>query len=352
MKIVLDTNVLVADYRMSGNAFRIFFEGTQRTEVKVYIPQIVIDELLVNFQEQVDLLLNDIDKLRRKAKRLTDLLDESLVTRYSSRAITQEYQKSLLQVLKEKGITILPYPNVPHEKIVRRDLQRRRPFNRNGAGYRDALIWEAILSLLKEQKGQILFVTNNSKDFGEGPSVLPDLLRDLEELNFGRKNVKIYRTLDALNRELFIPQLERLNEMMALLATDKIPQFSLRLWLQEHLVDYLYEDGWHYALVDLEEGHGEVTIKRLEIKEVTIDDVRALLSGDLLVSATVEVKGMTMVEAEWDDYLSHKDLQELLEDDDETGKFEWLTADIPFDSVSIAFSLILDQHTYRVLSFG
>ena len=251
MKIVLDTNIILADFRLSGNAFRVFFEGIQRTGTKVYIPQVVIDEVIANFKERIDSLVNKIDRLKRTAKRLTDSFDENLSIHQLPHEIVSDYRKVFLQQIEEAGIIILPYPELAHQKVVQRDLLRRKPFKENGAGYRDTLIWETILSLLQEQKGQILFVTRNSKDFGEGPDVLPELLQDINELGFGNKNVRLYNSLDTLNNELFIPQLKRLDKMMLMLENDEVSQFSLNAWIQENILEQLKDGEWDYSLAEL-----------------------------------------------------------------------------------------------------
>jgi len=37
------------------------------------------------------------------------------------------------------------YADISHADIVTRDLKRRKPFQQNGKGYRDTLLWETIV---------------------------------------------------------------------------------------------------------------------------------------------------------------------------------------------------------------
>ena len=351
MNIVLDTNIIYADFKLSGTAFRIFFEGVRRTGTNVFIPQVVIDEVVTNYEEKVNTLITDLKKLQRNAKRLTNAFEDGLSNTQSSVQIIDEYRTELLDRLNEEDVQILGYPEIAHESIVKRDLQRRRPFKTNGAGYRDTLIWETILTLLQQRQEPVVFVTRNSKDFGTGPTVLSDLLTDVTNLGFEHEIVKITTSLDDLNHELFLPKLKHLDELMKLFTTDKVPHFSLRKWLEANLREQIEQDEWDYLLAEVEIGHGTVSIESFDIRSTEIDDVRELPSGDLLVSATVEVEGWVGVDATWDDFMNYEDIRELLEEEfDESGKFSHVSTSVPFDS-PIAFSLILEDKTFHVLSF-
>jgi hypothetical protein len=264
--------------------------------------------------------------------------------------IVDDYRKCLLQKIKKTDITVLSYPEITHQKVVQRDLQRRKPFKENGIGYRDTLIWETVLSLLKEHREEIVFVTNNKRDFGNEPNLFSELLLDIEELGFGAQYVKLYNSLDNLNNELFIPQLKRLNKMMVKLEHDDVEKFSLIKWLQENLLEELKEYGWDYELAELEYGHGTANIESLTIKTTTIDDVRALPSGNLLISSTVQIEGDVEVQLEWEDYLSFSDVRDLLDMIDEITGFEALRTKVPFDS-TLAFTLILEGSTNTPISF-
>ena len=131
---------------------------------------------------------------------------------------------------------------------------------------------------------------------------------------------------------------------------DEIPGFSLSAWLQENLLEEIKDGEWDYSLIDLEPGHGSVNVETIKITSVVVDDVRAFPSGNILLSATVEIEGDVDVEVDWKDYISYKDVQELLENVDETDRFKWLSTTIPFDS-TIAFSLIIKDGNFRPLSF-
>ena len=83
---------------------------------------------------------------------------------------------------------ITPYPDISHEIIARRALDRRKPFDVRGHnGYRDTLLWISVLSAATDSK--VMFVSDNSADFAKNkqmPTELADdLLKDLTAAGHG-----------------------------------------------------------------------------------------------------------------------------------------------------------------------
>ena len=51
----------------------------------------------------------------------------------------------LSQEVKRMNTQSPDYADISHADIVTRDLKRRKPFQQNGKGYRDTLLWETIV---------------------------------------------------------------------------------------------------------------------------------------------------------------------------------------------------------------
>ena len=61
---------------------------------------------------------------------------------------------------------VLPvHEDLDIEALLVRDLQRRKPFDDSGKGFRDALVWETLKAvvLASEAGDTIIFVTNNTR---------------------------------------------------------------------------------------------------------------------------------------------------------------------------------------------
>ncbi|HWY36561.1 MAG TPA: PIN domain-containing protein, partial [Nitrosopumilaceae archaeon] len=63
MKVVLDSNIIIADFWMRSTGFKILFEKAKKGEIELYIPQVVIDEVTNKFCQQVVQWKVDIEKI-------------------------------------------------------------------------------------------------------------------------------------------------------------------------------------------------------------------------------------------------------------------------------------------------
>lgn len=86
----------------------------------------------------------------------------------------------LSEEVKRMNAQIPDYADISHADIVTRDLKRRRPFQQNGKGYRDTLLWETIVRHYIAANALTLFVTQNVRDFCDtDDSLHKELLRDV-----------------------------------------------------------------------------------------------------------------------------------------------------------------------------
>jgi len=182
VRVVFDTNILCADFHLKGNDFRVFLEGMERVGIQIYLPKVVIDEVINKYWQKLYRIAKESLGICQKWQKATWMPTQPPISFESANAEACKYKKYLLKTFDAVKATRLPYPNTSHEVIAQRAIEHRKPFKENGAGYRDTLIWESILSLFNNDSSPICFVTNNSKDFGGGPNVHRDLLQDLDRL--------------------------------------------------------------------------------------------------------------------------------------------------------------------------
>ncbi len=79
--------------------------------------------------------------------------------------------------LEAEGVTIRDTPTVTHDEVAQRAIDRGRPFNEKGGGYRDALHWYTVLDIAREHPDEdLVFV---SQDAAYQNSSRDDLHADL-----------------------------------------------------------------------------------------------------------------------------------------------------------------------------
>ena len=189
--IVLDTSVLVPDFRLRGQVFRAVLRTAQDLRDHICLPKIVVDELINKFREQ---LQSSCDSLRRYEGKIRDLtgthIDEGRIGVSEQVVIYSDWLQS---ELSKNQIESIHYPSVSHESLVKRALARRKPFCPEGQrGYRDAILWETILKQSRAHRHEVLFVSKNMRDFadpGNSHRLHPHLIEDLHSLRHDEASV-------------------------------------------------------------------------------------------------------------------------------------------------------------------
>ena len=90
---------------------------------------------------------------------------------------------------------VLDYPDIQHEVLVMRAVTRTRPFDEEGEGYRDALIWETILKLASEVDSEVVFISNDNDFSNQGRELHNDLAVQMDELGLSKDRVLLFRRL-------------------------------------------------------------------------------------------------------------------------------------------------------------
>lgn len=161
------------------------FETMQKVGT-IVLGQIVVDEVCNKYremlEEQVQKLKRGVDDLNRMISAPIDISLDALV-----KSEHEKYKEFLEVFIIESGMTVAEdYPQNPHEQIVKRALQRKKPFKTDGStGYRDYLVWLTCLNVAQFYSNEdVHFITSNIRDFSDSSNkdeLHPDLLDDLKE---------------------------------------------------------------------------------------------------------------------------------------------------------------------------
>jgi PIN domain len=338
LKVVLDTNIFCQDFRMRSSNFRLLREGLRVIPAELKVPEVVLDEVVNRFAEDLEEAVAEARKAEAGlARLLAGPLNSSAKTLNVGKE-TEAYREWLIASLEEAGVEILPYPDVPHKEVVRRDLQRRHPFKRDGSGYRDCLIWENVRELVRNDTDSVVFVTANKSDFGQGPRVAADLQQDVPDSNC----LEIVTSLAGFNDKFVLPKLSPMHDLKARLQNVAGSSFDVPRWLQDNLLNLLRDEELAPIVLGFPQGAGSLWprhIINLEVKAV--DDVRRLSGGETLVSVKVRVRVKFSVDIDWDDFVQHPEVREWVGDDSEPFSSMFTEEDATLD---IEIRLVLDAN--------
>ena len=317
---VLDANTVIAE-RYGGSAhIRALLSASSAVGYKVYLPKVALEEIAAKYERE---LAKNAKKAGQSLSRLSRLLDRSLgspVEEFDSTEETKSFREGLLTHLRMTESLIIDYPDTLHETLVKRATSRKRPFDDNGSGYRDAIIWESVLELATQVEGPIVLVTKD-KDFREGSSNLHgDLIKDLERLGLPEDKVILATDLAALVDQHVRPNLGTVpwEGPLQFLAQGGINlEDSIGLILQDACSGKEWEPPelgipWEYESPTLDMVEG--------VSGLTVLDIRQLDSSQVLVKVEADVNGsfgvfvykpdwyisddpkLTVVDSDWNDH--------------------------------------------------
>lgn len=308
MLLVFDSSILCQDLRFTGTAARVLFGNVRVVPVMVAVPEVVVDEVTNHFRER---LAKARLTLTEAHKKLSILIPESadLPDPVNVERETLQYREFLLKQLSAVQGRILPYPNISHQKIVKRELQRRKPFKENGSGYRDLLIWESLRSLTFSGHERIAFVTANVKDFIADAQLHEDLAADI--LNPDR--VEVFASLKEFNEKHVIPRLEvvdRFNEELRNISANASNVVS---WIRENVLEILRDEELGYAVSAVPDGPGSFWASEIvSFDDLKVTSARRLEEGGLLCAVIVRASVDVSIDIDEEDYRNNHEVREYL----------------------------------------
>lgn len=156
--------------------------------------------------------------LVKKLEEYNSFVDEPCQNCKSIGEEVEEYEDFLTEFMLEMG-SYPPedYPIISHKDVVKRALQRKKPFKADGKdGYRDYLLWKNILHILKTYKfGEIHFISENTSDFANPKDrykLHEQLVDDIRSLGEDENRLVYWPTLKDFIDKVVKPHFESVKQ--------------------------------------------------------------------------------------------------------------------------------------------
>jgi PIN domain len=194
MFVVLDTNSFYGDPMLRGRHFRLLHTEQAKGTLQLVVPEAVRAELPRRYREQ----------LQRAGTRASDALSRLAALDVKTPKLdladpdvsSEAYRLLLKARLNELGVLVPPLPDISVDALFKLAIDERRPFRAGGKGFKDALIWQAVLSVAKDD--DVMLISNDG-DFAESekqPKVLHQHLRqDLMAAGLSSDRVRLFKDL-------------------------------------------------------------------------------------------------------------------------------------------------------------
>lgn len=280
-KVVLDASALMTDYELTAPYSQALLAEGEASRLALVVPEVALAEVRAGYRRELIKSIGTVNSARKGLKRLGV---EVKWLRIEVEPTVDLYMARLTKRLEEAGADIATAPEVPHMELVDRAVHRRRPFDDQGSGYRDALIWYTVLDLV-DAEGIALVCADS--DFYEAPgsaALAPDLLADLPEAD----SVVAYRTIADCVKELIKPAQELQGLIQGRVATDEPFREAVLAKMKDALVGLPLETTtmpeWATRTVDLKVGDV------LAMSQPQIGNVLAYAHNEVVVAMSAEAE--------------------------------------------------------------
>jgi hypothetical protein len=285
---------------MDSPSFRTFLSQYANAGHQFIVFELVRDELLNKYSEELLDQKRDIDKVIREIRSRTGKEIRVPLSDDDINQMCDEYAEQLEEKFDQSKATIVGYPSVSHKDVVIRALQRRKPFDSEGhKGYRDVLIWESLLALITDDGTPVAFVCQNPRDFADKNTrtLHPSLQEEVSNLTHGHGEVIYFPDLERFVSCEIEPYLRMVDELIPQLTGEGYKGFDLKTFTQNSFQKFIEYERLEPRDLDLPR-----TIEELQISSIEeVDEIKNVLihplgGNDLLISYNAVVSmGLTFL---------------------------------------------------------
>lgn len=239
--LVVDANILVKDFWWEGPSAqhlvrRLFLMHT------IVVPELALLEASAEIGRRASELLARIEVSGLTPRLLAQyqrLFKKNVVDAESGEALATRYADFLKTLVAEHRGMVAPTPSVEVSEVIKRSVNRTKPFNRGDKGFRDTLLWLGVLDLVRQFK-RVSFVSANTNDFALGKSQLhPELEREVCGVLPENIRFRYFPSLDEFVAEMDADGEGGAEAFLRAILNDGFRGFDLLIWLRDNLEEVL-----------------------------------------------------------------------------------------------------------------
>jgi len=196
MVVVLDTNIIIQKPQMESEMHKVLYNYLEKTDSFMLMPNIVYKELPAVYSR---LITNDYDKCIGITNQINAKLlgDKIHITKLDISKETKLFMDNIDSIYgRYKNNYRVDYDIAMLEETVRRAIYKIRPCSEGKEEFRDTLVWLSVIKCALEQdEKNIVFISNNTKDFCNANGELHDHLEE----DIKNKDIKVlfYSSLEG-----------------------------------------------------------------------------------------------------------------------------------------------------------
>ena len=223
--VILDTNSILQYPKLDG-LLKTFLQQSRDVAVRVYVPEVVLDELVCHRERELRDCLRKARSILGKLGKLIEDSKEHSMSDIELPSIERQmawYTTRLRNTLIRDGdAEQIPYPTVELSCLVKDAGLRVPPFDSNGNNFCDYLIWSSVKSIVNREV-TIHFVTGDRKAFGKH-----ELLDSLSAQIGQNVQVLIHPDIGSAMKQVVTPEMQELEKIRDDIENNRRPGF--RIW--------------------------------------------------------------------------------------------------------------------------
>jgi len=181
MDVIIDTNIIRGGNFFRSSKFNILFDFLKKTSSKIVLPQIVKEESISIYRNNVSSKLKEVEK---NTKLLANICFSSIEMPLDIDVDKEvnSYLDYIDDLKKDDLLYEISYTDDFLHEIVHRAINRIKPINANGQQFRDVILWLSIKKLLKEPSMiSAAFISNDTGEFtsSDKANLHPDLEKEI-----------------------------------------------------------------------------------------------------------------------------------------------------------------------------
>lgn len=326
IQIVLDTNIIVfGNWLLDGPTMSVVGNLIAADSCRLVVPKVVVLEAHNKYREEMARHIQQLQKFNNFVIDPNTKVDIPNIER-----ACKDYRKRLAARLKALKAEVPTFSRVSQSAVLSRVLARKRPFQESGKGYRDTLIWEAVLKVARGG-GTTFFVSANHKDFcskDDSKLLHPDLVQDLKARGLEEDCICVCPDTKALvNDHLgsLLKEVDATQDAVEHLKRGEYKSFSIREWFnenQEGIGAQLNRTGALSRVLDqyheLEDPHvsyiedpDDISVSRVFAVEANAVVVEAKASGSVIIDVFIyksdyyaieDMYPLSVINHDWNDH--------------------------------------------------
>jgi len=204
--VIVDANLIVQrDWRIGRPWWSVLLGLCATNQIDLVVPEVVIREVVGRFGQE---LASPARELKKLGLNVESEQEKTL------------YEVELRRTLVESGATIADSEPISVLDLATRAVRRARPFNDQGNGFRDSLIWMHVLEAARGERS-VVFLSNDS-GFCEGKGadrkLHSELVAEAESVGDISWFADIGTYLESTGRDPALSRVEA--EVLQLIVTD------------------------------------------------------------------------------------------------------------------------------------